>query len=131
MRDLTEPKSLGSIAPLGPPLKAMGKPPPMPIGPKECGPSAPLVGGGGCDVSTGLITRCTVLPSITSAKQYKGWETLAQEVPCLWRKTLYRALTQSADVMYWHVTKVPHHATIGFCSMPKCHQTPYLIDVMS
>jgi len=77
MEDLTEPKSLGSIAPLGPPLKAMGKPPPMPIGPKECGPAAPLVGGGGCDVSTGLITRCTVLPSVTSAKQYKGWRQLA------------------------------------------------------
>lgn len=65
----TEPKSLGLSAPLGPPLKATGNPPP--IGPaKGCPPlSAPLMAGGACEVSTGRITRCTVLPSVTSAWQ--------------------------------------------------------------
>ena len=66
---LTEPKSLGFSAPLGPPLKATGNPPPM--GPaKGCPPlSAPFMAGGACEVSTGRMTRCTVLPSVTSAWQ--------------------------------------------------------------
>ncbi len=65
---LTWPKSLGFSAPPGAPLKFIGKPPP--IGPpKGCALSAELVGGGACEVSTGRITRCTVLPSVTSAQQ--------------------------------------------------------------
>ena len=62
-------KVVGVQRAAGATLKATGNPPPM--GPaKGCPPlSAPFMAGGACEVSTGRMTRCTVLPSVTSAWQ--------------------------------------------------------------